>query len=87
MEKQEVMEFPMDFPIKIMGLNNEALLQEMNALADGHFANFDATRTTTNLSRTGKYLSVTIVVTAESREQLDDFYRLAVNHPLVKVVL
>ena len=41
-EKQEVMEFPMEFPIKVMGVNDEALLAEMNALAGGHFREFDA---------------------------------------------
>ena len=81
-EEQKIMEFPM-----VMGVNDEALLAEMNALAGGHFREFDAARTSTNLSRTGKYMSVTLVVLADSREQLDDFYRRVVAHPLVKVAL
>ena len=32
-------------------------------------------------------MSVTLVVLADSREQLDDFYRRVVAHPLVKVAL
>ena len=32
-EEQKIMEFPMEFPIKVMGVNDEALLAEMNALA------------------------------------------------------
>ena len=86
-EEQKIMEFPMEFPIKVMGVNDEALLAEMNALAGGHFRELDAARTSTNLSRTGKYMSVTLVVLADSREQLDDFYRRVVAHPLVKVAL
>ena len=35
----------------------------------------------------GKYLGVTITITATSREQLDDLYRALTSHPLVKVVL
>ena len=35
----------------------------------------------------GKYLGVTITVTATSRAQLDDLYRALTAHPLVKVVL
>ena len=38
-------------------------------------------------SKGGKYLGVTIVVTATSREQLDELYRTLSTHPMVKVVL
>ena len=38
-------------------------------------------------SKGGKYLSVTITVTATSREQLDELYRTLSTHPMVKVVL
>lgn len=86
-EQQELMTFPMDFPIKVMGLNDEALVRELHEMARGHFSKFDEGLTKTGLSRTGKYVSVTLTVRAESREQLDDFYRRAVAHPLVKVVL
>ena len=35
----------------------------------------------------GKYISLTITITATSREQLDDLYRALSSHPMVKVVL
>ena len=38
-------------------------------------------------SKGGKYLGVTLTVTATSREQLDEVYRTLSTHPMVKVVL
>ena len=38
-------------------------------------------------SKGGKYLGVTVTVTATSREQLDELYRTLSTHPMVKVVL
>jgi hypothetical protein len=38
-------------------------------------------------STKGNYLSLTITVTATSREQLDNLYRELSGHPMVKYVL
>ena len=38
-------------------------------------------------SKGGKYLGLTLTVTATSREQLDELYRTLSTHPMVKVVL
>ena len=54
---------------------------------DGAVKPFDASRIELRPSSGGKYLGVTITVTATSREQLDDLYRALTAHPLVKVVL
>ncbi|HCE28597.1 MAG TPA: DUF493 domain-containing protein, partial [Comamonadaceae bacterium] len=35
----------------------------------------------------GKYLGLTLTITATSREQLDDLYGALTSHPMVKVVL
>jgi putative lipoic acid-binding regulatory protein len=48
---------------------------------------FDAASIELRESSGGKYLGVTITVTATSREQLDNLYQALSTHPLVKVVL
>lgn len=83
----EVMQFPMTFPVKVMGLNVESLPGELADIARARFKNFDEKLTTIEYSRTKKYMAVTLTVVAESREQLDDFYRALVGHANVKVVL
>ena len=50
-------------------------------------ADFDKGTMTTALSKTGKYLALSIMVNAQSQEQLDNFYRALTAHPMVKVAL
>jgi putative lipoic acid-binding regulatory protein len=38
-------------------------------------------------SKRGKYLSITCVIRATSREQLDSLYRELCDHPMVVMVL
>lgn len=82
-----VMQFPMMFPIKVMGLNTPDFPATICQLATNHFSDFDAKTMTINLSRTKKYKALSIVVNAQSKEQLDDFYRALTSHPMVKVAL
>lgn len=82
-----VMQFPMDFPVKIMGLNNPAFPGIIRDLTTQHFADFNSNTITINYSKTKKYMAVSVVVNAKSKEQLDDFYRAVTSHPMVKVAL
>ena len=65
-----------------------ALFLESNAIdAITGFVSSDAGTVELRESSGGKYLGVTITVTATSREQLDELYRTLSTHPMVKVVL
>jgi putative lipoic acid-binding regulatory protein len=48
---------------------------------------FTPARLETRPSSGGKYLGVTLTITATSREQLDELYRTLTTHPMVKIVL
>jgi putative lipoic acid-binding regulatory protein len=48
---------------------------------------FDESSVELRPSSTGKYLGLTITITATSRQQLDELYRTLSTHPMVKVVL
>ena len=84
---EAVMKFPMDFPIKVMGLAVPGCPREVADIARAHFEDFDESLMETSFSRTRKYQSVTITVRARSREQLDDVYRALTSSPMVKIVL
>lgn len=79
--------YPSQFPIKVMGVRVEGLVQAITAVAHQLDPEFDATTIELRESKGGKYLGVTITVTATSREQLDELYRALSTHPMVKVVL
>lgn len=85
--KDSLIEYPSRFPIKVMGANVPALLPGLLEIARGFDAQFDETTIELRPSRAGKYMGVTLIVNATSREQLDALYLALTSHPLVKVVL
>jgi putative lipoic acid-binding regulatory protein len=82
-----LLEFPCDFPIKVMGANGEAFIQAVLEIVRRHVPGFDATRMRMRPSAKGTYLSITCTFRAGSRQQLDALYHELTAHPLVKVVL
>jgi putative lipoic acid-binding regulatory protein len=86
-EQQTLLEFPCDFPIKIMGETREDFAEAIVALVQQHAPDFDAAKVEMRASSGGKYISLTCTVTATSRDQLDNLYRALTAHPWVKVVL
>lgn len=85
--KDSLIEYPSLFPIKVMGLKADGYVQAITHIAHQFDPAFDASTIELRESKGGKYLGVTITVTATSREQLDELYRTLSTHPMVKVVL
>ena len=79
--------YPSQFPIKVMGIKVEGLVHAITVIAHAFDPAFDASTIELRESKGGKYLGVTITITATSREQLDELYRTLSTHPMVKVVL
>ena len=79
--------YPCQFPIKVMGVQTDNLMSAISHIARQFDPAFDATTIELRPSSGGKYLGVTITITATSREQLDELYRTLSTHPMVKVVL
>lgn len=85
--KDSLIEYPSRFPIKVMGLKTEGFVHAVTAVAHRFDPNFDTASIELRESSGGKYLGVTVTVTATSREQLDELYRALTSHPMVKIVL
>ena len=85
--KDSLIEYPSQFPIKVMGVKNEHLVHEITQIAKKFDPSYDPSTIELRPSSGGNYLGITITITATSREQLDDTYRALTAHPLVKVVL
>jgi putative lipoic acid-binding regulatory protein len=79
--------YPSLFPIKVMGLKVDGLVQAMTHIAAQFDPDFDASIIELRESKGGKYLGITLTITATSRAQLDELYRTLSSHPMVKVVL
>jgi putative lipoic acid-binding regulatory protein len=82
-----LLQFPTDFPIKIMGKRVDDFAQQIVAVVLTHAPDFDPATLELRTSSGGNYLSVTATIRATSRAQLDALYRALTGHPLVQVVL
>jgi len=85
--EQSLIEYPCDFPIKVMGANVEGFAAAIAHVARQFDPGFDASTIETRPSKAGNYLGVTITIRATSRPQLDELYRTLTTHPMVKMVL
>lgn len=82
-----LIEYPCQFPIKIMGLKTPELLDSVSSIVLRFDADWTQQKLTIRESKTGKYQALTITINANNRQQLDDLYRALSSHPLVNMVL
>lgn len=86
-ERQDVLHFPCEFPLKVIGENADDFEGFVLELVKKHVPDFDENTATCDPSSKGKYLSVNMTFTAQSRDQVDDLYRDLTRHKRVKWVL
>ncbi len=86
-QEPSLIDYPCDFPIKIMGRTQPGFAQAIIAVVRGHAPDFDPASIEMRASSKSKYLSVTCTIRATSREQLDALYRELCDHPAVVMVL
>ncbi len=84
---ETLIEFPCDFPIKVMGETKPDFTAEIVKTIQKLIPAFDASNIEMRGSSGGKYISLTCTVYVTSKPQLDDIYRALTSHPMVKVVL
>ncbi len=73
--QETLLEFPCKFPVKAMGRNEDGFEALVTKIILTHAEMFAAEAVTTQLSSTGKYLSVTVTIEAISKAQLDRIYQ------------
>jgi putative lipoic acid-binding regulatory protein len=86
-DKQTLIEFPCDFPIKVMGETRDDFAETIIAVIREQLPDFDAGMIEMRASSGGRFISLTCTVHVTSKPQLDDIYRTLTSHSLVKVVL
>lgn len=85
--EESLITYPSSFPIKVAGANVDGFVHAMTQIVERFDPTFDAGAIELRNSKAGNYLSVTLTVTATSREQLDDIYRALTAHPMAKWVI
>ncbi len=84
---ERLLEFPVDFPLKVMGRRVDGFAQSIAATVAEHVPEFDPATMEFRASSRSNWLSLTVTVRLESRAQLEGLYRALAAHPLVSVVL
>ena len=87
MIESTLLEYPCDFPVKILGHSQAGFAQAVLGIVQRHAPDFDGAAMEMKASKRGKYLSVTCVIRATSRGQLDGLYQELCDHPMVVMVL
>lgn len=85
--EQSLIEYPNNFPIKVMGAHVDGFTEAIIHIARGFDPGFNPDTIERRPSKAGNYLGLTVTVRVTSREQLDELYRTLSSHPMVKVVL
>jgi putative lipoic acid-binding regulatory protein len=74
MSDDTLLEFPCDFPIKMMGRDTPEFHITARKLVEKHAGPLEDSAIQSSLSRNGRFVSITITVNAESQKQLDAIY-------------
>ena len=89
MTEQEApkIEFPCDYPIKVMGEAREELREHILQVMDNHAPGFDQGKITVRDSSKGRWQSITLVITATGKTQPEASFEELNTSRLVKMVL
>ena len=87
MNDETLIEFPCDFPIKIMGRESTEFRALARTLVEKHAGPIADDAIHSALSRNESFVSITITINAQSQQQLDDIYREITSHDDVLMAL
>ena len=85
--KKFEMIFPCDFPLKVIGWANDQFEPSVLSIVKKHMPGFVEGTHRIAKSQGGKYLSMTIKLQAQSRQQLDALYEALTSSPEVLMAL
>lgn len=83
----QLLKFPTEFPIKVMGRDSESFRTLTLAIVERHAGPLPASAITERPSSRGRFLALTYTITAQSRQQLDRIYQELTDSGVVLVAL
>jgi len=80
-------EFPCSYPIKVLGRSSEQLHPAVIEIVERHAPGFDTSTMTMRASSGGKFLSITVIIEATGKAQLEALHQDLMATGLVKMVM
>ena len=87
MTSESLLQFPCDFPLKVMGRHNDDFRSVALGVVHRHVRQDAVLSIEERPSKDGKYLSLTYNIKADSKEQMDALYRELTSCEKVLIVL
>ncbi|MBT8067591.1 MAG: DUF493 domain-containing protein [Gammaproteobacteria bacterium] len=87
MAEESALQFPCEFPIKMMGRDTPEFRVLARGLVEKHGGPVADDAVQAAVSRNGSFVSITVTISATSQQQLDDIYRDATAHDDVLMAL
>lgn len=87
MSDESLLVFPCDFPVKMMGRHTPEFSAIARTLVENHTGPVGDTVIKSALSKNERFMSITITISAQSQQQLDDIYRDVSAHADVLMAL
>ncbi len=87
LERKALLQFPCQFPIKIMGRDHAAFHAAAREIVTRHVGDVGDDAIRQSASRKGNFISLTFTIEALSQQQLDDIYRDLSAHEEILVAL
>ena len=87
MSDETLLEFPCDFPLKVMGRKADDFADLVVGLVERHADPAKELRVSERLSRDGNFVALTVLVRARSKSELDAIYAELSAHERVLMVL
>ena len=84
---ESLLEFPCDFPIKMMGRDDPGFHEAARAIIDRHAPGVSDDAFRSALSRNARFVSLTVTIRATSQAQLDTIYEELSAHDEILVAL
>jgi putative lipoic acid-binding regulatory protein len=75
MSDDALLTFPCELPIKVVGRNEAEFRELTKSIVRKHYTDGTVYRVSEQSSRNGVYVSLTFVVYAQSRDEVDALYR------------
>ncbi len=85
--RETLLEFPCEFPIKMMGRDEPAFHDAARHIIEKHAGELDEDAYRKAMSRDANFVSLTVTINATSQKQLDDIYRDLSAHDEILVAL
>ena len=87
MAEESAIEFPCEFPIKMMGRDTPEFRSTARTLVEQHAGTVADNDVREAQSRKGNFVSITVTITATSQRQLDAIYQDVTDHEDVLMAL